>query len=375
VQPRELREAQRQLAVGALARAEHQAVAGAVHGLDAHFVFLAPVQYEHAVVEHVVVAGHLEQLGREELRAHDLVVTEAVIQPAHVLDERVVDVHALGQVERSARCPLVELEQLELRAELAVVAGARLLEAFLVLAQILVAAPVRSREIGQLVRADLGRVLHVRAAAQVDEVAVAIQGDLRVGGQIPDPRDLELLTRIAEAAQRLFARDHFAFEGRTRVDDALHLLGDRGQVFGRESVRHVEVVLELLAVVGATDVDLGSGPQPLHGIGHHVFGRVSDHFGAFRIAAGDQTQRAAARQRRAQVEPLAVELRSKRGLRETGTDLRSDIERSTARGDTQAGSVRQLDFELHLGLVRAHRLGRELRTRMRVTLSGAAGRS
>ena len=81
---------------------------------------------------------------------------------------------------------LGEVEQVELRAEPAVVALARLLEPLEVrvevrlrvergavdprqLRVVLVAAPVGAREAGQLERLDRLRVLQVRAAAEVGE--------------------------------------------------------------------------------------------------------------------------------------------------------------------------------------------------------------
>ena len=81
------------------------------------------------------------------------------------------------------------MEQIELNAELAVVAGARLLESLQIgvevglrvergavdagqLGVVLVAAPVRTREPGQLERLDRLRVLEVRALAEVGEVSL-----------------------------------------------------------------------------------------------------------------------------------------------------------------------------------------------------------
>ena len=87
---------------------------------------------------------------------------------------------------------LREVEQVELHAEPAVVALARLLEPLEVrvevglrvergavdagqLLVVLVAAPVRAGEAGQLERLDRLRVLQVRAAAEVGEVALRVQ--------------------------------------------------------------------------------------------------------------------------------------------------------------------------------------------------------
>jgi hypothetical protein len=60
---------------------------------------------------------------------------------------------------------------------------------------VLVAAPIRARQLGELPRADLPGALHVRAAAQVDEVAVAEDGDVLARGDVGEPRDLQVLPR------------------------------------------------------------------------------------------------------------------------------------------------------------------------------------
>ena len=87
---------------------------------------------------------------------------------------------------------LGQVEQVELRTELAVIARARLLEPLEVrvevrlrvergavdagqLRVVLVAAPVRAGERGQLERLDRLRVLQVRAAAEVGELGTRVR--------------------------------------------------------------------------------------------------------------------------------------------------------------------------------------------------------
>ena len=113
-----------------------------------------------------------------------------------------------------------EVEEVELRAEPAVVALLRLLEALEVQVEIglrvegrpvdprqlrvlLVAAPVRAGEAGQLERLDRLRVLEVRAAAEVGEVALRVERDRPLGGV--DELDLVRLVLLLEAPARLVA--------------------------------------------------------------------------------------------------------------------------------------------------------------------------
>ena len=113
----------------------------------------------------------------------------------------------------------VEVEEVELDAEPAVVAPLRLLDALEVRVEVLlvveggavdarqllvllVAAPVRAGEAGQLQRLDRLRVLEVRAAAEVGEVALRVQADLALGGV----DELELVRLVAEPRLRLVWR-------------------------------------------------------------------------------------------------------------------------------------------------------------------------
>ena len=117
------------------------------------------------------------------------------------------------------------MEEVELRAEPAVVARARLLEPLEVgvevglvvegravdagqLLVVLVAAPVRAGEAGQLDRLDRLRVLQVRPAAEVGEVALRVERDRALGGV--DQLDLVVLALVGEVALRLLGLDLLA---------------------------------------------------------------------------------------------------------------------------------------------------------------------
>src|SRR5205823_5975361 len=72
----------------------------------------------------------------------------------------------------------------------------------------LVAAPVGAREPRQLERLDRLRVLEMRAAAEVGEVALRVERDRPVGGV--DELDLVRLVLRVEAAARVVSRDLLA---------------------------------------------------------------------------------------------------------------------------------------------------------------------
>ena len=112
------------------------------------------------------------------------------------------------------------MEEVELHAEPAMVALARLLEAREVRVEIvlrveggpvdagqllvlLVAAPVGAGEAGQLERLDRLRGLQVRPAAEVGEVALGVERDVALGAL--DELDLVRLVLLEEALARLRA--------------------------------------------------------------------------------------------------------------------------------------------------------------------------
>src|SRR4029078_10456381 len=133
------------------------------------------------------------------------------------------------------------MEQVELRPEAAVVALAGLLELRQVLLEVglvveggavdarqlrlrHVAAPVRAGEAGELERLDRLRALQVRAAAEVGEVALRVEGDRAVGGV--DELDLVRLPLGLEPVAGLVARDLLARPLAALVELLPHLLLD-----------------------------------------------------------------------------------------------------------------------------------------------------
>ena len=224
VERRRLGVAQRQLPVAAQGVREEQHVPRAVHRLDREGL-VALGDQEHVLAELLPVARALpEHLVVDQRCLHLDVAAARVLAPAQVL-ELVPDHHPLRVPERRARRDLLEMEEVELHAEPAVVALARLLEPREVRVEIvlrvergavdagqllvlLVAAPVGAGEPGQLERLDRLRGLQVRPAAEVGEVALGVERDVALGGV--DELDLVRLVLLEEALARLGAGDLLA---------------------------------------------------------------------------------------------------------------------------------------------------------------------
>ena len=194
--------------------------------------------------------------------------------------------------EDLARVLGVEVEEVELHAETAVVALLRLLEAGdvrieirLVLADdavdalehlvVLVAAVVATRHLHQLDGADLRGMLHVRAATHLEVVAHGVRADRLAFGDVREALELVLLP--FKARGHVGARHLGAHERLVERDEARDFLFDRRKVLGSETMLEVEVVVE--AVVRCrTDVRLRAGKEVADRTRGQVRGRMAAHF-------------------------------------------------------------------------------------------------
>ena len=111
VEHAEVSEAQRQLAVRALAVLEHEAVRGAVHRLEAELLAL-DVEAEHVLLVLGRVARRLPQLEVEHVGRDHLVVVALPVLLADEVLQSVVQPRAVRQEEARARAELVEVEEL-----------------------------------------------------------------------------------------------------------------------------------------------------------------------------------------------------------------------------------------------------------------------
>ena len=206
--------------------------------------------------------------------------------------------------EDEARAELfVDPEKLEVSAERAMVAPLDLLELLQILVELflgrphravdplelrvaLVAAPVRPGDGEQLERADLTGSFHVRSAAEVDEVAVLVDGDLAVpsaGGvvlavlsaELLDLFDLVVLTPLREEPDRVRSRHLAMLEGEVARDRGAHPLLDPGQVLIGERPRKVEVVVEAIGDRRA-EAELRLREELQDRTGHNVRGRMPE---------------------------------------------------------------------------------------------------
>ncbi len=236
---------------------------------------------------------------------------------------------------------LREREQVELDAELPVVAALGLLQPQQVRVEVLlgrprgavdpgelrvllVAAPVRAGDRGQLERAEPAGRGHVRPEAQVLPAVVAVEADGVAGGHLArlvlhrlDDLALELLA--VQTLQGFCPRYVLTDERLVGGDDRPHLVLDPRQVLGRHVRGDVEVVVEAVGDRGADRV-AGAGPQASHGLGQDVGGRVPKDVQPVVGPHVDRLDRDVPRRHEGQVAQLAVDARRDGRGRERGAD-------------------------------------------------------
>src|SRR5262249_26456952 len=190
-----------------------------------------------------------------------------------------------------------EVEEIQLDAEPPVVAPPGLLEPLKVgvevlrrveggavdpgqLGVVLVAAPVGAREVRELQGLDRVRVLKVRPAAQVREVALPVERDVPLCRV--DELDLVGLALPLEQAAGPLARDLLAFPGAALLQLALDLLLDALEVGLTDRLLELEVVVEAV-LDRRPDRKLDAGVEPPDRLGEQVRRRVAEHRERVRI--------------------------------------------------------------------------------------------
>src|SRR5262249_1773334 len=233
------------------------------------------------------------------------------------------DDRPLRMPERHPRRVVGEVEEVELRAEPAVVAALRLLELLEVgvevrlrverravdareLLVVFVASPVRAGEARQLDGLDRLRVLEVRAAAEVRELALRVERDVSFGRV--DELDLVLLALLGEELLRLLGRDLFARPLTALVELPLDLRLDRLERLFADRLRELEVVVEAVLDRRA-DRDLRPRVEPAHGLGEEVRRRMAQdvkRVGIVRVARRQDLDRLPVLERQANILDAAV---------------------------------------------------------------------
>jgi hypothetical protein len=356
----ELRQLERQLLVGAQPRPVDETRAGTVHRLDREVAVLL-LDEVHVVPVVVVVAGSVPELVGQDDGGANLLVAALHQFLAHEVFQLAPDDDAAGVPEGVAGRLLVEAEEVELRAQLAVVALLRLLDDLEVLRQLLLreergaahalhrdagrlAAPVGSRRGDELERRDVAERFDVPAAAHVGEaVAVAIEGDhVPVETQLLQVLGLEPVAEPAQFALRRVGIQLRALERQAGRLELGHARLDPLQVLGRERLLDDEVVVEPL-LGRRTEPELGFREELEHGGGAEVRGRVPQAVDCLGALLRDDPELRVAEDALVQRAEVAVEIGGQGGAGESGADLGSGVAAGRALLDLEGLAVGEGD--------------------------------
>ena len=338
----ELGQAQWQVAIGLEALVEHLHMAGAVHRLDRELPALG-FQREHVLAELGGMAGFLPQREIHQLRRVDFLVAVGTLLFAHVLLDVLVQGPAAVVPEDLARRLFLDVEQVELLADTAMIALLGLFQAMQIGLQFLlvapgsavdalqhfvarVAAPVGTGHLHQLeALAQLAGGRQVRTAADIEPVALAVDGNfLALGNDIVDDLDLVLLAQLVEDFLRFLAIQHLALDRQIALDDLLHALLDLLEIFRGEGLLAGKIVVEAV-LDGRADGDLGAGIEFLNRLRHDMGGIVTHQLKGFLVAGGDDRQLGIVIDQPGGVHQLTVQLAGQGRLGQAGTDVAGHI--------------------------------------------------
>ncbi len=206
-----------------------------------------------------------------------------------------------------------------------------------------VAAPIGAGHLHQLEGgADIAGAAHVRAAAQVDPVALPVQRDGLAARQVADELDLVVLALLLEQRDRLVAGGDDALETRVPRDDLAHPRLDGGEILGGEGLVAGEVVVEAVLDRRA-DGHLRAGEQRLHRLGQHMGGVVADQVQRLGVAAGDEADGGIGLDRAREVLDRAIDLHGQRRLGQARADRLRDLGARDRPIEGPHGSVGQGD--------------------------------
>ena len=339
-----------QVTVGPLPVQIHLILEGAGHGPQGEAILRLVVRVphdEHAVPIVVPMAGDLVELPLGEVGGLGQQIPVLLL---HVLHPALHELDHPGPLGKEHRQTLPDVvhgrEVFKLPADLVVVPLLRLLEARDVGRQLvlllegravdplehlvlLTAPPVGPGHAEELDVLHPGRAPHVGAGAQVHELALLVEADGRVLGEIVDELHLVGLPLPLHEGDGLRPRELEPLQLQILPLDLLHGLLDLLEVVGGEVEGGVEVIVEPL-LGGGADGQLHLGPQALDGLGQDVGSRMSIGPAAVGVLKGEQPQAAVLFDGQKGVGTDAVDLAADDGLLQLLAEGRGDVQGAQA---------------------------------------------
>ena len=145
------------------------------------------------------------------------------------------------------------------------------------------------------------------AGAQVHEIALLVEGDDGVLGQVPDQLHLIGFFLFLHKGDGLFTGQLKALQPQTLLDDLLHFGLDLVQVLLQKGLFPVKIVVKAVVDSGA-DGQLGLGIQALDGLGQNVGAGVAQGPAAVLMLPTQDLHHVAVLQNGGQAPALAVDV-------------------------------------------------------------------
>ena len=267
-------------------------VVGAVHGTQDEALAVHFHGGEHIVLIMCPVAGGLVQGDGAHAGGHHVLIAQLALLFLNVILQFLPDRIASGQEHGHAPAyQLIGHEQAHFLADLPVVSGLGLLLLLQVLVQFLLGSesnavdtgehlvvgivlPVSAGLLGDLKSLQALGVGQVGADAHIDIVALLVEADDGILGQVADVLLLILGVTVVHELDGLVPGQDEGLDGQVRLDDLLHLFFDGFQVLvGQLLVAEVHIIIEALLGSG-TIGKVRIGVQMLDGLGHNVGSRM-----------------------------------------------------------------------------------------------------
>ncbi|MCY1292966.1 hypothetical protein D9M70_422090 [compost metagenome] len=354
----EFGQTQRQVTIGLQALVEDLHVARAVHRLD-RVVATFRRSGEHVFRVVGPVPRTLPEDSVDHLRGAHFHITVIALHLAHVLLQHLIDSPASRMPEHHARRLFLQMEQIQLLADAAVVTLFSFFNALDIGRQLLlvgpgsaidtlqllvlrVAAPVGTGNLGQFEGFQEAGVRHVRAATHVHVLLVEVQAHGRFVRHVVDQAQLVFLTASLEQLDNLGTRSHLLDDVVVLVDQLSHALFDRRHIFRSEGALEGDVVVEAL-LDHRTDHHPGSRIELLDGVANQVRAGVADDLQPLLVLRRDDLQGSVGFDQIAGIHLLAVDLASQSCLGQARTDGLGHLEHGNGIIESTLTAVRKSD--------------------------------
>ena len=265
----------------------------------------------------------------EQLRRFHFLIGIGVEAAADILLQLLPNNIALGMPEHAALRFLLEMEQVHLAADFAVVALFGFLnhmqigfEVFFIAPAcavnalqhfiIAVAAPISTGQLGQLKRlAQLAGGRQMRATAQIFPRALTIDRHFLVDRNSGDDFRFIVFADLFEMRHRFVAVPHFAYNLLIAVDNFFHAFFNRFQIVKTE--RHLAREIVIKAVFdNRPNGHLRTRKKLLHRLGQHVCAIMAHQLHAILIGSGNNGHIGISVDAPRQINHLAIDLPSER---------------------------------------------------------------